>query len=239
MRILSGVYWDQGKRAVNQDSVARQQVMTNRGKVLIMAVSDGIGGLQEGETASGYITEQLIEVFYKEIVSLVVRGKGKKALKKSMLRCFYHINVKLNDYGSSNHIQLGATVSLALIWGRSYMIFHLGDSRIYLFRSHLRKESIRLLTRDHSDGGSGLTKCMGSFPFQYPDIQFGRLHGKSGFLVCTDGFYRTMNRETLQTLSIQDIESEEQIYKRLKGMAAVALKKGEKDNLSAVYSMLC
>ena len=119
------------------------------------------------------------------------------------------------------------------------MIFHLGDSRIYLFRSHLRKESIRLLTRDHSDGGSGLTKCMGSFPFQYPDIQFGRLHGKSGFLVCTDGFYRTMNRETLQTLSIQDIESEEQIYKRLKGMAAVALKKGEKDNLSAVYSMLC
>ena len=119
------------------------------------------------------------------------------------------------------------------------MIFHLGDSRIYLYRSLWRKERIRLLTRDHSDGGSGLTKCMGSFPFQYPDVQFGRLYGKNGLLVCTDGFYRTMSRETLQVLSIQDIESEEQIYRRLKGMAADALKKGERDNLSAVFSMIC
>ena len=48
MKIISGVYWDQGEREFNQDSLALQQVMTNRGRVLLAAVSDGIGGLKEG-----------------------------------------------------------------------------------------------------------------------------------------------------------------------------------------------
>ena len=239
MKILSAVYWDQGGRSINQDSIALQQVMTTKGRVMLAAVSDGIGGLSEGENASGYITERLIENFYAQMVPLVGREKGKKAIMKSLLRCFCDINEKLKHYGNGKDIQLGATISLLFVWGRRYMIMHLGDSRIYLLRRYrLHKDKIKVLTEDHSDGRNGLTRCMGSFPFQYPDIQYGRLHGKSGFLLCTDGFYRRMDAETLKVLAPGEIGSEEQIFRRLKEMAAVSLKKGEQDNLSAVYAMI-
>ncbi len=239
MKMLSGVYWDQGGRAVNQDSVALQQVMTGKGRVMMAVVSDGIGGLPEGETASGYITERLIESFYGQLVPLIGRKKGKKALMRGLLRCFSSMNGNLKHYGSGKEIQLGATVSLLFVWGRRYIIMHLGDSRIYLWRSYrLYKGRIKLLTKDHSAAGGVLTKCLGSFPFQYPDIQFGRLYGRSGFLLCTDGFYRRLDEEAFQVLAPDEIGSDEQIYRRLKEMAAVSLKKGEQDNLSAICTVI-
>ena len=231
MKIISGVYWDQGEREFNQDSLALQQVMTNRGRVLLAAVSDGIGGLKEGENASGYITKMLVENFYNQMISLVGRRKGRKAIMRSLLRCFYDINDGLRRYGNGKDIKLGATISLVFIWKRNYVLFHLGDSRIYLF--HRGKG--RLLTTDHSDGRRGLMKCMGSFPFQYPDIRFGRVHRKDGFLLCSDGFYSSIEKEMFQVLLPQEIGSEEQIRRRLRELAIAAQKRGEQDNMSAIY----
>ncbi|MDE5907537.1 MAG: serine/threonine-protein phosphatase [Lachnospiraceae bacterium] len=231
MKMISGIYWDCGERAVNQDSLMFQQVMTTRGRVTLAAVSDGIGGLEEGEQASGYITEKLIENFYRQMISLIGRKKGKKAIERSLMRCFYEINDGLRRYGNGREIKLGATISLIFVWKRKYVIFHIGDSRIYLCG---RKE-VRLLTRDDSDGGRGLTRCMGSFPFQQPQVCFGKVHKKYGFLLCTDGFYRTVEQELGEILAPEEIGSEEQIEKRLKELGMAALKRGEKDNMSAVY----
>ena len=160
---------------MNEDSLTLQQVMTARGRVWMMAVSDGIGGLSQGEIASGYILEKLVENFYAQMVSLVARGKGQKPLEKSLLRCFYSMNGELRRYASGKGISLGATVSLLFVWERRYLVFHLGDSRIYL----IRRGKVRLLTKDHAAGGKAVTKCMGSFAFQYPDIYGGRVWGRS------------------------------------------------------------
>lgn len=230
MKIMSGVYWERGRRPVNQDSLTLQQALTCRGRVVLAAVSDGIGGLSEGENASGFITEMLAELFYGQLAELAGRKKRKSFLKKSVLRCFYEMNERLRRYAQGKEILLGATVSVLFLWGRRYMIFHLGDSRIYLYS----RKGIRLLTRDHG-GAGGITKCMGSFPFQYPDIRFGRLWGRSGFLLCTDGFYRTLDKESLKALSPKDISGEEQLERRLRTLGAAAEKRGEQDNLSAVY----
>lgn len=227
---MSGIYWDRGRRPANQDSLTLQQAFTDRGRVMLAAVSDGIGGLSEGENASGFITEKLIEHFYGQLVGLTARKKGKTAIKKSLLRCFYEMNSQLRRYGEGREIRLGATISLLFLWGRRYVIFHLGDSRIYLYN----RRRIRLLTRDHG-GKGGITRCMGSFPFQYPDIHFGRVYGRSGFLLCTDGFYRTLDQEALKALAPGDISGEEQIERRLRMLGMAAGKKGEQDNLSAVY----
>lgn len=231
LQIISGVYWDQGGRDVNQDSLILQQVMTNRGRVVLAAVSDGIGGLREGENASGYITEKLIGNFYNQMISLVGRGKGKKSMERSLMRCFYDINDGLRRYGNGKDIKLGATISLLFLWKRSYVIFHLGDSRIYL----CCRRKAKLLTEDHTDGGRGLTRCMGSFPFQCPDIRFGRIHREEGFLLCTDGFYTFMEKDIAQVLWPREIGSGEQIEKRLRELALAAQRRGQQDNMSAVY----
>lgn len=233
MKIISGVYWDPGRREQNQDSVALQQAVAGKRRVLLAAVSDGIGGLWEGETASGYITERLIENFYGQILSLAGRKKGRSVMERSFLRCLYDVSDELKTYGNGKAIKLGATLSLLFVWKRRYMIIHLGDSRIYL----CCKKGTKLLTKDHSDGCRGLTKCIGSFPFQVPDILTGRIWGKCGFLLCTDGFYRKLGREAFEVLNPADIDSEEQVGRRLREMAAIAYKKGEQDNMSAIYSI--
>ncbi len=234
MKIISGVYWDKGKRSVNQDSISLQQVMTSRGRVCLALISDGIGGLTEGENASGYIAEQLTEKFYRQTISLIAKGKGRKTVERSLLRCFQEVCEELKRYATEREIKLGATVSLLLIWKRKYLICHLGDSRIY--RCMAGKQV--LLTTDHSDGRNGLTRCLGSFPFQKPDIYSGRMIRKTGFLLCSDGFYRRMGSEELQMLSPKEISGEVQIEKRLHEIGGAGLARGETDNMSAVYIMV-
>lgn len=231
MRILSGVYWDKGGRRQNQDSVALQQMITRKGRVCLAVISDGIGGLQEGELASGYIIEKLIENLYGKLLALADRGRGRRLLQRCLQRCFYEINAELRRYGRTNNIQLGATVSLLFIWKRQYLIFHLGDSRIYC----CKRKSMTQLTRDHSDRGGRLMKCIGSFPFQQPDIRFGKIHGKQGFLLCTDGFYRSFEATVSEVLQPKEILTESQIERRLRELAVLAGRKGEQDNLSAIY----
>lgn len=231
LRYISGFYWDRGRRKVNQDSLILQQVVTGHGKALLAVVSDGIGGLAEGENASGYICEKLIDHFYRQLIPLMGKWKKRKLFERCFLRCFYEIKQSLTRYGEEREITLGATVSLLFLWKRRYLVFHLGDSRIYFFRRNRRE----ILTSDHSDGKNGLTKCLGSVPFQKPDIRFGRIYGKCGFLLCSDGFYRKQGTDTFGLLHPEEIGREEQIDKRLGEMARFALERGEKDNMSAVY----
>jgi serine/threonine protein phosphatase PrpC len=235
LKIISGVYWDKGKRANNQDSLMLEQVVTRRGRISIAAVSDGIGGLSQGEVASGFILEKQLQNFYHQILSLAERGKGMGAMKRSLLRCFFETAGMLENYGRSREISLGATVSVLLIFRRQFLIAHLGDSRIYCFRGRRGMQ----LTRDHTRGGGVLTKCMGSFPYQCPDIYRGHIKGKTGFLLCTDGFYHYLDDRMLaELLNPGEIRAQEQLEKRLHDMAGYAEKQGEQDNISALY-LLC
>ena len=80
-------------------------------------------------------------------------------------------------------------------------------------------------------------KCIGSFPFQKPDIRRGRVRKKQGFLLCTDGFYNKQCwGEMFEPASIVE---EGQIERRLQENAAYVKKQGEKDNLSAIYIRTC
>ena len=231
MKMISGMYWEKGGRMSNQDSVLLQQVMTDRGRVLLAAVSDGIGGLQEGEIAGGYILESVLNTFYENFLLLLYKKKRKRFLKKCMLRCFYEINQNINQYAKAKAIRLGATVSLLIIWKRRYMTVHLGDSRIYL----CNEKAVKQLTTDHAST-KGLTKCLGSFGYQEPEIKWGHIRGKKGFLLCTDGFYRRMDYHTLKNvLAPGEITEELQIRRRLRTLGESVLKKGEQDNCSALY----
>lgn len=236
MKVISGVYWDKGKRDANQDSLILEQVLTKKGRVVLAAVCDGIGGLKEGEVASGFIAERLREVFYDELIGLVVKGKSRKKIEKCFLRCCFEINDALQCYGEGKRVLLGATMSVLLLWKGHYMTVHLGDSRIFCLAG---KKSVRQITKDHRRSNNTLTKCMGSFAYQKPDVVCKRRRGKKAFLLCSDGFYRCISDKMFaDSLMPGQVKEERQIAKRLKELAAYSLKKGERDNMSAVY-LLC
>ena len=64
MNYQVNVYWNKGAvRKSNQDSVLVLKALTSQGRVLLAAVCDGMGGMDRGEYASGYLTEELVTWF--------------------------------------------------------------------------------------------------------------------------------------------------------------------------------
>lgn len=236
MKIISGVYWDKGQRIRNEDSLILEQILTKKGRVLLAAISDGIGGLPEGETASGFILEKLFQNFYHRMLPLIEKGRGGRFLERSLLRCFFETNQMLRGYARGKGINLGATISVLFIYRRKFLAMHLGDTRIYRIYG---KSNIEQITKDHTAGNNGLTKCMGSFAYQTPDIIKGRIGKSESFLLCSDGFYHYATKEMImELLNLREDFTQEQIEKRLRELAGYGAKMGEQDNRSALYIRL-
>ncbi len=197
MRYWTNVYWNKGREAEkNQDSVALQQVLTSKGRVLLAVVCDGMGGIARGEAASGYAAERLREWFYTELFAMMRKNKRYWVLRRSLDRMVFHMQGQLAQYAGREELSLGTTMTAFLVWERTWLLWHLGDSRAY----RLREERIEQLTEDHAQDGGKLTKCLGSFGYFTPQHGMGVLKPGDGILICTDGFRRRVTGEELQAV---------------------------------------
>lgn len=235
MNYLTSVYWERGKAAkVNQDSVVLLQVLTARGRVLMAAVCDGMGGLAQGEYASGYVTQRLQEWFYEWLLRAVRKKKPYWIVRRSLERLAYHMQEQLTRYGSQERVRMGTTMTVLVILQKTYLLCHLGDSRAYLFPK--KKGRTVCMTKDHVTGENQLTKCVGSFGFLKPDFRLGALREGEGMLLCSDGFRRFVEEaELAEVLCPERMTEESQIGRRLREIGGACMRRGERDNLSAVY----
>lgn len=233
MRYLTGVYWCCGRVAKeNQDSLVLLQALTARGRVLMAAVCDGMSGLVQGETASGYVTERLQEWFYETLLYAVRKRKPYWVIRRSLDRLTFHMQQQLQQYARREEIELGTTMTVLVVWEKTYLVWHLGDSRLY----RLRGRHMERITRDHIRQCEQLTKCVGSFGYYVPDHHMGVLKRGEGMLLCSDGFRHCITVEELQdVLAPGQIREEMQIERRLSEIGEACMKRGERDNLSAVY----
>lgn len=232
----TGVYWCRGRMAGrNQDALLLQQVLTGRGRVLMAAVCDGMGGLSCGELAGGYVAERLLEWFYTEFLLMLYRKKRIWVIRRSLDRLVFHMQQQMRRYAGQKGISLGTTMTVLVVWEKVWLLWHLGDSRAY----RLRRGRMEQLTKDHAHGAGRLTKCVGSFGDFMPEHAMGVPGAGEGFLLCSDGFWRRLEERELQDVLAPDqLKEETQIEKRLKEIGEACMKRGERDNLSAVYIKL-
>lgn len=234
---LSGEVWQQGRRRNNQDSITVQEIVTRKGVMLLAAVCDGMGGHEEGETASGFVTEQLVAWLYAEVLRLMQEGKGRGMWRRSWYRCFYGINRKLNLYAEKKGIFTGTTATMLFLYQRRYYLFHVGDSRAYRIRGSLPVfVGIKQLTRDHIHKAHVLSRCIGAGRCDMPAYKTGRVRKGDGFLLCSDGLYgHISDKELAESLRPRQIREERQIKRILRELSDRAYARGENDNISAVY----
>ncbi|MDE6845516.1 MAG: serine/threonine-protein phosphatase [Lachnospiraceae bacterium] len=241
MKYLTSVYWERGNVADNnQDSLILLQVLTGRGRVLMAAVCDGMGGLAQGEVASGYVTRRLQEWFYGPLLRAIRKRKAYWVIRRSLDRLVYHMQEQLSQYAKQEGICLGTTMTVLIIWEKTYLLWHLGDSRVYrLCISGMgkgNKDGAECLTSDHVRGNNRLTKCVGSFGYERPDFKMGIVKAGQAMLLCSDGFRHCVTgREISDVLAPKVIAEEEQASRRLREIGEVCMKRGERDNISAVY----
>lgn len=203
MEWTSEYLWEQGDRKKNEDSFSLQQVKLGAKEVIFAVVSDGIGGLKEGETASGWIAEGLTEWFYEYGMRLAAGNAGRRKIEKSMKRALYEIYKELSVYGKRRGIRLGATVTACIAFGKKYLIVHVGDSRAYRIKkkcsvrlsfdnaqTDVRKAGWKQLTHDHRDDSGHLCRAVGTMAWTKPDKVYGHIRSGGKILLCTDGYDR-------------------------------------------------
>ncbi|HEU0163685.1 MAG TPA: protein phosphatase 2C domain-containing protein [Thermomicrobiales bacterium] len=206
----------------------------------VLAIADGMGGLERGEVASKLAIDLLADLFARERPSDIAL-----ALKQAYRRANDAIYKEIETNPGEGEI--GTTLVSAIVHGKYVTIANVGDSRAYLMRAN----QITQITQDHSvvaeqvsqgrisaqeartsPQRNVLTHALGTAPQldrRLPSIYELTLLPEDRLLLCSDGFYDVMQSEDyLRVLgSAASSESARQL-------SALAQERGTTDNVSAI-----
>ena len=245
-----GGYSDIGPREANEDSFFvfgfPDASAFSDGIVAYAMVSDGMGGYQGGDVASGlavacaqsYVT-QLSEMAAANKVDLDVNA----ALAEIALNAHEAIKAESASRGNAS---MGATIVEAFLSPTHAWIAHIGDSRAYLVRDG---EAMQL-TEDHSQVGRMLSRgiiteeeaqihpsrnrierALG-FSDGDPDIDEVDLLPGDWLVLCSDGVYTVLD-STLLAGSVARSRDAERAARRV---VRLAISKGTDDNSTAAVA---
>ena len=258
MNVKACIYTDVGQtRKVNQDAALIKVANSkNHGRITLIAVCDGMGGLSKGEVASCKAIRALELWFHEELV-LMLSLFGEElfcAIENSWERLITKINADIRRYGKHRGISLGTTLTALLQIGNSYICMNVGDSRIYL----AQPGEVALLTKDQSvvqdklDRGiitmneaiedeqkNVLLQCLGTKYAPRPDIKRGKFNRSTTVIACSDGLWRMVEAEELrQHLCPQMCVTDEDMLLECKKLVNTAIRRDEDDNISVAAACM-
>jgi len=182
----------------------------------LLALADGMGGAASGEVASG--------IFAGTVLEMISAGAPSAAEEPEELvrRAFLIAHRRIRERAALEpmHRGMGCTGEMVIFTGGRYVVGHVGDSRVYLFRGG----RLRQVTRDHSllqeqiDSGvitpqqarqsqnkNLVTRALGIDPVVEAEIHDYETLPDDVYLLCSDGLCDMVSDEdigmTLQTLS--------------------------------------
>ncbi|HLQ10737.1 MAG TPA: protein phosphatase 2C domain-containing protein [Ktedonobacteraceae bacterium] len=148
----AGIGWDPGitrKHKPNEDSVlAVRSICDARGRLLPIAlyvVADGMGGHASGRVASHLATHSMMQ----SVLPAVQHGEelSDTFLMDTLTDCAHLANQVIHEYKEEHGVDLGTTITAALLVESTAYIVNVGDSRTYIYR---RDGGLAQITHDHS-----------------------------------------------------------------------------------------
>ena len=204
MRYQIGTITNLGKkRSTNQDNFLVRTDRYGGMPCALLLVADGMGGLTNGDMASGLVVEEMQKWWD-------ARQQAHTALEeisRSLDEVIYKIHREIYAYEQQMDTRTGTTLSLVFLQGSRYLVKHVGDSRIYRCTTRQttqltqdqnwynreveagRLENARLADRRTA---RALVNALG--PSQELEIhtQQGSIKRGEARLLCTDGFYGSL-----------------------------------------------
>lgn len=218
------------RRRHNEDAVL------SRTRDGLWAVADGMGGHQAGEVASQAITAALGSVPLRGPLSARV-----DAVEDALMAVNDELRLHAKCQGGGTTI--GSTVVALLVQEDLAVVLWAGDSRLY----RLRDGRFEQITRDHNpisdllDSGAVseaevlaaetnvITRAVGGQPRLFLDLAVFDVIRNDTYLLCSDGLYRELERETLaEALAAAALEG------AAEGLLARSLEGAAQDNVSLV-----
>ena len=198
-------------RQNNEDSFLFEQFE----KLNILILADGVGGHEDGEIASSYAVNIVMEYIksnyklYSDYLHLLVDAfcEANKVI--------YEINLEKNSGENkiSNRL-MGTTLEVLLFDGDVLYFGHVGDSRIYI-----KDDNFRLLTKDHSlvqylyssgalteeevknyNDKNSILRAIGMEKHVEVDVSSVRIKPKDIILVCSDGLTNELDDDKISEM---------------------------------------
>lgn len=193
-------------REKNEDRIMVNNTVVSEGSIsgkneneFIGVVCDGVGGTDGGDIAA------------QMVASGFVGFNIKKASVYSLNHCIQNINIAVMNTQKQlpRYSNMTSTVAGIMFWKNRYIIFNIGDTRIY----ETQKDSFCLKTKDHIVGDGllektqsirrdALTRYIGGFGHVCnPNIIRGCVtDNERCFLICSDGIYKRIPEEVLRDI---------------------------------------
>lgn len=223
MEIFMDYVWEKNQREKNEDAIAFRQYQNRRQICCIAVVSDGIGGMEQGEDASSFIVSEMLSAMEEFVTG---EKRSRRFIRNFFMRKICRTHEKICQYGREQNLRLGATLSMVVtVQGRGY-VFHTGDSSVYWGE---KKLSFR--TPEHRKENR-LQRAVGTGDYHNPFFKVLPFRKNSGFLICSDGFNRK-TEETIKELWQWSSRGKNRRFS-CREIYEQAVTAGEKDNVSAV-----
>lgn len=148
-----GIGWDTGivrRSRPNEDSlVALRSTCTHNGRILpidLYVVADGMGGHSQGQEASRLAIQYMLQAVLSGI--LAREQLDDDSFIKILVDAVQRANRVVHENSQADGIEMGTTITAALVFDGTAYVVNVGDSRTYIYRASDGKLS--QVTRDHS-----------------------------------------------------------------------------------------
>lgn len=228
-------------RKINEDAclaVPPWSRLAIQKRACLFAVADGMGGHNAGEVASTIAVNALRDWFAEAEIDQVD--------ERLFEEVFAATNSLIWDYSQKNPETsgMGTTLTAMVVKGKSAIIGHIGDSRLY----RMRGGKLELITNDHSlvaeqvrmgkltpeqarvhPTRNILSRVMGGRQFVVPDCFQIEVEPEDLFLICSDGVTGMIDDNQITKMLLEQSPS-----RVARALCDQANKDGGKDNSTAV-----
>ena len=203
-----------GRRTANEDAFAAAPPDRLKGAVAVIA--DGLSSFERAAKASQTAVTEFIDEYLATPETWTVKASAARVLN-ALNRWLCH------------HDGMATTVSAVVAKGRTAHIFHVGDSRVYRFRSG----NLEQLTRDHLRHET-LTNALGTDLDLQVDYLVEDLAQGDVFMLTTDGVHGVLPAQHLRQRVACALAEDEPLESASRALLEAALQRGSEDNLSCL-----
>lgn len=204
----------------------------------VFAVCDGMGGEDCGELASLTAVE-----------TLKIHASDIKRNIKGVNEFIIDANHKICEIMKSENLRMGTTLAFAVAYDKSFMLYNIGDSRIYRLEKNrlvrvsndhtLAEDKVRmgLITPEKAEKDRDrhvLTRYLGIFedefvvePDEYGPFDYGT---NKRILLCSDGLTEMLDYNSIALIMMKSADVSEAVN----NLVNSALNNGGRDNITCI-----
>lgn len=226
LRVQTAQESSAGKRETNEDSMGlfvpdEPRTLTHKG--IAAVISDGVSAAEAGREAAELCVKSFLGDYFSTPETWTVETSARKVLG-ALNGWLYR---KGSEFIEASHGYV-CTLSILVLKSRTAYCFHVGDTRIYLFR----RGKLRQLTRDHtvrvSASETYLGRAMGLDTKVEVDFSSTPLEVGDCFLLTTDGVHGFLSDARLAEL----LGADEPLETLAHRVIQAALDAGSDDNVT-------